>query len=185
MSGLPLRPVFPRVNTLGKYISMRESRNVRVARLILSLVAALPRWVLSQRPSRYPNNRARAMTTSRQSWHVSVPFVLNWVGRSAQIPVGTNQIRRSTGSVVTHLGNTGVDILESLEFAHLRIVPSFRRSGKGVPSGENSSKAHIVPRRCLSDPSAGRTRAHREGMAPGRAGAGLIWDQGGHRTRRY
>ena len=45
MSGLPLRPVLPRVNTLGKYISMRESRNVRgVVRLILSLVAAMPRW---------------------------------------------------------------------------------------------------------------------------------------------
>ena len=47
MSGLPLRPVFPRVNTLGKYISMRESRNVRGARLILSLVAAMPRWEMS------------------------------------------------------------------------------------------------------------------------------------------
>jgi hypothetical protein len=47
MSGLPLRPVFPRVNTLAKYISMRESRNVQGARLILSLVAAMPRWEMS------------------------------------------------------------------------------------------------------------------------------------------
>src|SRR5262249_685257 len=70
-----------------------------------------------------------------------------------------------------HRGEAGepVDVLESLEFAHLRIVTGFRRRRKGVAPGETrrttTLKAKKLPTRFREEPFF-RTEDPRRGKRP-------------------
>jgi len=119
------------------------------------------------------------VTTSCRSAHGSVSLVLNWVGRSAQIRVGTNPMRRAPGSVVIHLGNSG-------SFYQWR--PSALLQGGG--SGEGLSVAASFQRERQRHGMAGGEESFLAGRCPPRgrsmisrvSGRGLtqLGHQGGH-----